>query len=138
MAGRGHPRGGSYDAHRDFLTVHWEVRESSPRDIRLHVEAPRESIDPDLNSIKADIIAAFLDPSVERAIAQRGLAYRVGRRISDKSISRYKSTEPFRIELDASAGTDMERNLMLVHHALADLVGSRLAPFLPEIERHFG
>lgn len=130
--------GGSYAKHRDFLTVHWEVQEKSPRFIRLHVDSPSVTVDPVLNRIKADIVEAMLSLDMRAEVQARGFEYQLGRLISDKAIADNKSTEPFRIELSPPQLTErLEQGLVLVHESLGSVVQGTLEPFRERIRREF-
>ena len=47
---------GGYNEHHDFFSIHWEVQVRDRTGVRLHVESPRYSVDPFLNSLKQDVI----------------------------------------------------------------------------------
>lgn len=91
--------GGSYARNRDFFSVHWEVHDHDSQCVRLHVESPRASADPELNAFKARVISALMRrlPAISDIARAHGASVLEGRRLSEQQIQANKSTEPFRI-----------------------------------------
>src|SRR5688572_11019011 len=90
---------GNYDDGSDFFYVHWETKDRDPYNIRFHIEAPKYSIDPVLNSFKQSVINAILNSDIEHIVIEKGFNFKLGKYIEDKHIKRNKSTEVFRVML---------------------------------------
>jgi hypothetical protein len=114
---------GHYHTGQDFLWVHWEISDRAPATVKLHVEAPKFAVDPDLNEIKGQLVAAFLDPRIRSAIEQKGLVYKPGSRCKPEHIKKFKCTAPFHIILtkEQIRATHPE-NIAVVHEVLGGFV----------------
>ncbi|WP_243375448.1 hypothetical protein [Geotalea sp. SG265] len=114
---------GGYTEGRDFFSIHWEVRHNYPCAIMFHVEAPRYEIDPELNTLKEDVITEILSSGILNKVTSKDYSLEIGRRINQSEIRRNKSTEAFRVVLkDASSPRDHEQDLLRVHDALGSHV----------------
>ena len=129
---------GGYHRHRDFFSVHWEVQERDPSCVRLHVEAPSQAIDPFLNGIKQELVTAILASDIADVVRRSGYLYQPGARTSDRAIQRYKSTEPFRVVVNADrhGQTSVER-IDLVHAAIGPHVATIIERFASQLDDHF-
>lgn len=130
--------GGCYNSGRDFFSVHWEVRERDPAGIRLHVEAPTESTDGALNSIKRQVLVALLASDIESIAQQKCYAYKRGTKISLESIRDNKSTEAFRLVVDSGQRkATSEQDIATVHDFLGSHVDQVLTQFRDKVSQQF-
>ncbi|NTV68386.1 MAG: hypothetical protein HGB06_12085 [Chlorobaculum sp.] len=134
-------RGGNYNNHRDFFTIHWEIQESKPNEVRFHVESPIAEVDQNLNDIKKNIISRFISDGfligkIRDEILSAGYEYKVGRRITEKCIRKYKSIEPFRIIIPKCFELpSFEENIEHIHNAFGQTIHSVIEPYLIEIKK---
>lgn len=132
-------RGGDYKNGRDFFTIHWEIQENKPNEVRFHVESPTVEVDNKLNDIKNDIVSIFLRDDIKRVILSKGFDYKIGSRISEKCIRRYKSTEPFRIIMPKHFELpSFEENIKLIHNIFRPTIDSAIELYLIQIKEEFG
>jgi hypothetical protein len=130
--------GGSYYTHKDFLWMHWEIQEKSPNEIRFHVESPTEQIDPALNGIKEDIVNEVLSTQTLNKIESAGFTIQKGRRVSQKCVRGFKSTEPFRVLLrEDQAKSSMKENLLFVHEKAGAVLQEIIDRYLDRIKERF-
>ncbi|RXK85146.1 hypothetical protein EST62_07640 [Chlorobaculum sp. 24CR] len=132
-------RGGDYKNHRDFFTIHWEVQTSKPNEVRFHVESPIAEVDHKLNDIKNNIVSRFIRDDIKEAILSAGFEYKIGYRISEKCIRRYKSTEPFRIIMPNRFDLlSAEKNIEQIHEFFKRTIHSAVEPYLIRLQEEFG
>ena len=120
--------GGSYYTHKDFLWMHWEIQEKSPT----------EQIDPALNGIKEDIVNEVLSTQTLNKIESAGFTIQKGRRVSQKCVRGFKSTEPFRVLLrEDQAKSSMKENLLFVHEKAGAVLQEIIDRYLDRIKERF-
>ncbi len=130
--------GGGYDQNRDFFSVHWEVQERDPANIRLHVEAPTSSEDSLLSSIKQQVIEAILAYDIATVAHQAGWIYKRGARVSTAAIHKHKSTEAFRVRLGhEQRKLTSEGDIETVNEAIGQHIGLILEQFREHLGRVF-
>lgn len=131
-------RGGDYKNGRDFFTIHWEMQENKPNEVRFHVESPNFNEDPRLNNLKVDIVLRFLKDDIRKAIYSADFEFKSGRRISENCIRKYKSTEPFRIILPKRfLLPSAEENIEQIHNIFRKTIDVAIAPYLTKIQEEF-
>ena len=135
--------GGSYDKKRDFFTVHWEIKHEKPDNVRLHVETPIKTIDPDLNDLKKRVIFRILNSEICNLINSTGyFIYERGTRVRTKNtetnIENDQSTEVFRVILPPSQSTkNWEEKLTFVDNYFGLFIQNILWEFCNEIKKQF-
>jgi len=124
---------GSYTKNEDFLSIHWEIAENSPDEVRFHVEAPTYLIDNELNLIKSKIIILLLSKLIEIKNCVSIGELKPGSRLSQ--IDTNKSTEVFKIILDKkNICTTPEENIKQVNIQLQDIINNVITKFIPDIK----
>ncbi len=130
--------GGEYVNGRNFFSVHWEVQERDPNSIRLHVESPNSSIDPFLNDLKQEVVQAILLSDIASKVSTCGFEYEEGKKTSIASIKRYKSTEPFRVNLaHHQRKPTTEKDIAMVHEAVGHYVNQIVQKYSDRLDEHF-
>jgi hypothetical protein len=138
--------GGGYTDGRDFFCVHWQV--NIPKSdlsanvdrgiIRLHVESPRYEVDPFLNEVKRELIAALHDSKLGQEALNNGYDYKMGIRTSIDQVRSNKSTEPLRVLIPESQLKKAdEDNIAGVHAALGSIVDQLVRSLDNNLNRYF-
>lgn len=124
---------GSYVKGKDFLSIHWEIAENSPGEVRFHVEAPTYLIDNELNLIKSKIIILLLSKIIEIKNCATVGELKTGSRLSKIDIN--KSTEVFKIILDKkNICNNSEENIKQVNIQLQDIINNVIEKFTLDIK----
>ncbi len=94
---------GSYNTHRDFFSIHWELHAHSRNKVRLHVESPKNEDDSELNLIKLKLIIGIFSKIDKIFQTIKCGEINIGSKLL--SADENKSTEVFKVvingELDA-------------------------------------
>lgn len=124
---------GSYSKGKDFLSIHWEIKEDSPNEVRFHVESPIYSIDNELNLIKSKIIILLLANLIELKNRVTIGELKVG--LNVYKIDTNKSTEVFKVILDQNnmLSTD-EENIKQVNAQVEDIINKVIMKFILNIK----
>lgn len=130
--------GGKYDNNRDFFWIHWEINDRNPESVKLHVECPKATLEPELNSIKQEIVESFLSAHFKNLIEQHGYTYMVGRRIKPEHVKRNKSTQPFRVLLtEKQIQSTHQANIEMINAITSKAISDVIEPFAERLNRHF-
>ena len=128
---------GSYNSGKDFLSAHWEVRNASPYIVRLHVESPKQVVDPKLNAIKNRIIINILAKIFEIQKTTTLGHLKIGTKLSNTY--KYKSSEVFQVELTdknvLTLGT--EEKISKVNNEIGHVIDNSLTKCIQEIKEIF-
>jgi len=129
---------GGYNQSRDFFWIHWEIGDRSPYSVKLHVECPKATLDPELNAIKQEVVEEFLAARFKNIVEQSGYGYKVGNRIKPEHMEKFKCTSPFHVVLtkEQSQGTH-QANIEMVNGALGGAVREVVERFEPRLKRYF-
>jgi hypothetical protein len=108
----------------------------------LHVESPSFTIDPNLNKLKQDVIAAIRAQTsdINKAVLQSNYDYDESRgRLSPSAVRNNKSTEVFRVILSQTQ-TEMthQENIQLVHECIGAHISQVLRRFSARLKAEFG
>ncbi|OOM05686.1 hypothetical protein [Clostridium saccharobutylicum] len=126
---------GSYAKGEDFLSIHWEIAESSPDEVRFHVEAPTHSIDNELNLIKSKIIILLLSKLIEIKNRINIGELKSGSRLTKIDIN--KSTEVFKIILDQkNIMSTAKENIDQVNSKVEDIINNVIEKFSLDIKNN--
>ena len=135
--------GGGYDNGQNFLSVHWEMRDSNDADyfnnanyVVLHVDSPT---DQKLNGFKSAIITAISESGIEADAEKNGFVFKWGTQNTNTQIKRHRSTTVFRVILQNKEHKPMspEDKIRLVHGAIGCKVDKVLKTFEKQIEIYF-
>ena len=130
--------GGNYNNNRDFFWVHWEINDKNPESVKLHIECPKAEIEPELNSIKQEIVEAFLSARFKNLIEQHGYKYIIGRQIKPEHIKRNKGTQAFRISLtQQQRQSTHHENIEIINAITGEFVREVVGRFTAQLNRHF-
>lgn len=129
---------GGYKKGYGFFTVHWEVQHNSPSIARLHVESPKYDDDNNANGIKSKIISKLCGlADIQRVVESKGYIYKEGKKTNQEHIRRYKSTEAFKVIINASVVSDIRNNISIVNDLLYGMLSPIIEQHREELNRHF-
>ena len=121
---------GSYDTGTDFFWVHWEISDSSPSHVKLHVESPNAATDLALNAIKQEVVKALIASGLQSSLKRHGYKCVVGSKAKPGFIAQHKSTQAFRIDL-------IEEQRQSTHQANIEMVNGVAGKFIREVLQRF-
>lgn len=129
---------GGYNQSRDFFWVHWEIGDRAPNCVKLHVECPNVTTDPDLNAIKHEIVQEFLSTQIKNIVEQSGFIYKMGNRVKPEPMKKFKCTSPFHVILTKEQSqNNHQANIQLVNRVLGEAVSEVVQRFEPQLNHHF-
>mgnify|MGYP001595006719 CR=1 FL=1 len=125
---------GSYSKGKDFLSIHWEIGQSSADIVRFHVESPIDSVDNELNFIKNKIITLILAKLKDIKNCIKIGELKTGLRLSNTNSN--KSTEVFKVILyPNNVFSTHEENIKQVHNQVEGIINDVVMKFTLDIEK---
>lgn len=125
---------GSYVKGKDFLSLHWEVKDDSLNIVRFHVESPKYVTDKELNRIKYKIIIGILANILE--IEKLLTVGNVSTGTMLFNIDNHKCTEVFRVILNnGCVETSLQDNIELVNHQVEKVINKVVSKFFNDIDK---
>lgn len=130
--------GGNYNSGRDFFSVHWEISDHKPGDVKLHIESPKSNVEPKLNEIKKEMVEQFLSVRFKNLVEEKGFVYVVGRNIGSSSIEKNKSTQAFRVAVSNEQRLGSHQaNIEMMNSIAGEAVREVVGRFAKQIDAHF-
>lgn len=124
---------GNFAKGKDFLSLHWEVKDDSLNIVRFHVESPKYEIDKELNRIKYKIIVGILASILEIEKLITVGEVKTGTMLNN--IDNDKCTEVFRVILNSGCIlTSYDENIELVNHQVGKVINKVVSRYSNEIK----
>ena len=129
---------GSYATGCDFFWIHWEIRNGAPNNIKFHVEAPKSTVDAELNNIKQEMVMALLSPRFNHIAEQNNFHFKLGNRIKPEHLEKNKSTQVFQILLtDEQQLETHQANIILINDLMREALNEVIRQFNTRLIAHF-
>lgn len=125
---------GSYSKGKDFLSLHWEIKDDSKNKVRFHVESPVFSINNELNLIKNKLIIAILAKILEIKSFVNVGEVEIGSMLLKSDTN--KCTEVFKVVLfQNNTFSTYEENIEQVNNQVEVILNEILSKFSSEIKQ---